>query len=40
MNDLEGWGWPKGGGICLHIADSLRCAVETNITLLKQLYPN
>ena len=37
--DLEGWdgggewGAQEGGDICIHIADSLCCTAETNITL-------
>ena len=40
LDDLEGWdgGWSgkevqEGGDICLHMADSLVCTAETNITL-------
>ena len=40
FGDLEGWdgGWSgkevqEGGEICLHMADSLVCTAETNITL-------
>lgn len=42
--DQDGWdggGWEggqKGGGLCIHVADSLRSTTETNVV--KQLYPN
>ena len=36
-DDLEGWDWgengrevPRRGDICIHVADSLCCAAETN----------
>ena len=39
-DDLERWDWEgdgmeaqEGGNICVHIADSLCCTSETNITL-------
>ena len=33
-DDLEGWdGSGVGGGLCIHIADSLRCIAEINTTL-------
>ena len=37
--DLDGWdgvggeGGPRGRGLCIHIADSLRCTAETNTIL-------
>ena len=40
---MGGWGRrrrevQKGGGICIHIADSLHCTAETN-NIVKKLYP-
>ena len=43
-DDLEGWhvGWGRrevqeGGDICIHIADSLHCAADTNTTFQSNL---
>ena len=46
-DDLDGWDGGGGGGrevqeggdICIHIADSLRCTAETNITLQSNYSP-
>ena len=35
-DDLEGWdgrGFQEGGHICIHMADSLSCTAETNVTM-------
>ena len=39
LGDLSGKEIQKRGDICIHIADSLCCTVETN-DIVKQLYSN
>ena len=40
---IQSWWWREvweGENICIHIADSLQCREETNISIVKQLYSN